>query len=71
MIIIKVLNQKIVYAAFTSQSSNQILSSILSTRNQKQLYNITRTLVQSNRQNQKVSKPDIVILFITIVNLVN
>lgn len=71
MIIIKVLNQKIVYAAFTSQSSNQILSSILSTRNQKQLYNITRTLVQSNRQNQKVSKPDIVILIITIVNLVN
>lgn len=54
MIIVKVLNQKVAHVAFTGQISNQILSSILNTKNQNP-FNVIRTLVQSSRQNQKVS----------------
>lgn len=66
MVIVKVLNQKAVLVAFTSQNSTQLFSSIISARNQKLLFNVTRTLVQSNSQNQKVSQS-----FLQVLSLIS
>ena len=56
MIIVKVISRQVVQVALAGQPSNgHLFSTVLATRNKKQLALLARNLVQSSAQSQKVS----------------